>query len=379
MNTKIIVSTIKKCVSGASKFLNKHSPTIMVIAGGVGVVTSTILAVKAGKESEEATKAAVENLENVHAMKENIDKEVQVTEENGEQSVVVYTKNDYMRDLAGAYGRLAWSYIKVYGPAALTTAGSLGLIFSSHLEMKKRYATTYAGLMAMSKAYDQYRKHVIEDQGFEADERYRLGLKSITKQEPLFDSKGNPKLDKDGNQKMATKTYNVIDGEYVDDPRTILWAEETAGNSFDTSPDPYVQTAMNKAFIYAAQDAANNILQLRSKDYRNDGIGYIFLNEVRIKLGLKPTQLGNLVGWRYDPRLDERSPKFDPYYKAPDDWGDNCVDFGLENPEIPGYKDRQRFIKGQEEAVVLYMNYDGMIYNKVGINDMSALKFLRRE
>ena len=88
-------------------------------------------------------------------------------------------------------------------------------------------------------------------------------------------------------------------------------------------------------------------------------------------LGVEPIDIGNLLGWRYDPRLDPTSPDYDfEYVKYCKDhnikWGDNRVDFGLDDPKVPGYDLRLKFLTGHEDAILLYMNYDGEIWNKVG-------------
>lgn len=363
----IIFSTAKKYVGKACRAVGKHSPTILIIAGSVGVVAGVVLAVKAGKESDIKTQKEKEDLEIVHNHKSMISDEPIINGETGEELPTTgYTKFDYTKDLTHAYMNLIFAYAKVYGPAALTTLFSLFLIFSSHRILNKRYGMAYAGLAAMTKAYDQYRRNVIDAEGLEADQRYRFGIKAVDELEPLLDKEGNPKLDKNGNPKQVKRSYDIINGTSLD-PRSVLWDETTAAVRFDNkSPSEYERFLNNKNAVLNAQAAANNVLIHRADDPMYDGIGYLYLNEVLYRLGMKPVDMGWLVGWRYDPRLDITSDKFDATYKKPEDWGDNCVDFGLNNPEIPGYEGRQRFLAGHEEAVLLYMNWDGIIWDKIG-------------
>ncbi len=374
----IILKTAGKYIGKVNNTIGKHSPTILIVAGAVGVVAGVVLAVKAGKESDAKTQKEREDLETVHNMKNRVsDEPIVETAENGETIRYTYTKTDYTRDLTHAYGNLLFAYAKVYGPAALTTLFSLFLIFSSHRILTKRYAMTYASLATMTKAYDAYRKNVISAEGPEADQRYRFGIKAIDEEQPLLDKDGNPKLDKNGNQKMVKRTYDVIT-EPVIDPRSVLWDEVTAFGRYDnTSPEEYIRWKNNVSVIIAAQEAANNIMQHRADDPRNDGIGYIYLNEVLAQLGLRPIDIGQIVGWRYDPRLDMTSLKYDPYFDTPENraaWGDNRVDFGIYNSDIPGYENRQKFMNGDEEAILLYMNYDGIINDKIGLK---SIKFKR--
>ncbi len=355
----IIKSTTRSFIGKASMGLRKNAPTIFIVAGAAGVVTGFVLAIKAGKNSDDSTAQAREDLEKVHAKKE----EAYAEPENPNEEKP-YTKADYAKDLTHAYLNLCLAYARTYGPAALTTAFSLLLIFKSHKMLKKENALTYASLVATTKAYDAYRRHVIEEEGLEADERYRFGIKAIEQERELLDKNGNPKLDKEGNPKKIREKVNMLTEPDIIDIRSALWAEETAKN-FDFNPiDGH---AMNVHTVLMAQEAANNILVYRSKDPRNNGIGWIYLNEVLSRLGLPEWDIGQVVGWLYDPRLDPTSPKYDPRYKAPDDWGDNRVDFGIENPDVPGYEARQAFRYGDEEAILLYLNYSGVIADKVGL------------
>ena len=370
MKGKIIFDTARKYVSKARKAVSKNSPTILIVAGGVGVVAGVILAAKAGKESDEKTLEAKKELDYVHTHKELIRQELKEEYEDGTVVMHCMTQADYAKELTHAYGRLIFAYAKIYGPAALTTLFSLFLIFTSHRVLKGRYTTACIGLATMSKAYDAYRKNVIEAEGPEADQRYRFGIKTIEEMKPLLDKEGNPKLDKDGNPKKIKEKHDILPDEIID-PRSVLWDETTAHGTYDnTSSDDYIRWKNNVSSVLMAQEASNNIMRARSLDPRNDGIGYIYLNEVLLKLGMKPIDIGQLVGWRYDPRLDMTNPKYDPYYTAPEDWGDNKVNFGIDEPDLPGYQQRQDFIAGHEDAILLYMNYDGIINDKIGIKSI---------
>ena len=361
---KIIADTTRKVVSAVGGTLNKNAPTILIFAGAAGVIAGTVLAVKAGMELEEKTLPVKENLDSVREKKNDIVEEA-ILDETGEIIKPAYTKYDYAKDLTYAYAKWIFAHMKILGPPILTALLSLLLIFKSHQILEAEYAKTCASLLAYAEGYEAYRKNVIESEGLEADEKYRLGLKTIEEELPVLDKDGNPKLDKNGNPKKIKSKHNVIENDIVD-PRTVLWDEITAFGTYDnTTSDDYIRWKNNVNSVMLAQTAANNILIARSKDPRNNGIGYIYLNEVLKKLGMLPVDIGQIVGWRYDPRLDIESERYDPYYIKPSDWGDNKVDFGLSNPDLEGYEDRQRFISGREEAVILYMNYDGIICDKV--------------
>ena len=362
---EIVKATARSFLNKASVGMRRHAPTAFIIVGAAGVVTGFVLAIKAGKDSSEKTQQAREDLEFVHSKKELAysEPDENVAEED------TYTKMDYAKDLTHAYLNLILAYIRVYGPAALTTTLSLVLILKSHKMLKKENAITYASLVATTKAYDSYRRNVIEAEGKEADERYRFGIKAIERERELLDKNGNPKLDKDGNPKKIKEIINVLNDETVTDIRSVLWDEITAAGTFDNYSclGEYERRMRNVHTVLQTEESANNMLHRRAEDPRNNGIGYVWLNEVLLSLGCKPWDIGQVVGWKYDPRLDPKSKKFDPCYEAPDGWGDNCVDFGINNPNLPGYEQGQAFITGKEDAVLLYLNYDGLIYHEVGL------------
>ena len=73
----------------------------------------------------------------------------------------------------------------------------------------------------------------------------------------------------------------------------------------------------------------------------------IFLNDVRKRLYLPPTQIGQVVGWVYDPK-----------HKNPNHKGDNFIDFGL-NDILTAYRNGE---EGPDEAgIVLTFNVDGNV------------------
>ena len=58
----IIMNSAKKAIATVSNGVSKHSPTILIIAGGVGVIAGVVLAIKAGKDADAKTQKAREEL-----------------------------------------------------------------------------------------------------------------------------------------------------------------------------------------------------------------------------------------------------------------------------------------------------------------------------
>ena len=95
--TKIIMDTTRKVVGKVTNSVSKHSPTILIIAGAVGVVGGVVLAIKAGKESDAKTRQAREELDIVHQYKSKITEEAEIVSdgETGEEKRFVYSRMDY--------------------------------------------------------------------------------------------------------------------------------------------------------------------------------------------------------------------------------------------------------------------------------------------
>ena len=92
-----------------------------------------------------------------------------------------------------------------------------------------------------------------------------------------------------------------------------------------------------KEFLLTKQEWANSLLRGKKK---------LYLNEVYEMLGIPTLPLGNTVGWIFD--------KDNPI-------GDNYVDFGIYNLDIPQNID---FINGYRNTILLDFNVDGMIIDR---------------
>lgn len=95
----------------------------------------------------------------------------------------------------------------------------------------------------------------------------------------------------------------------------------------------------NLVFLKVQQQYANDVL--RSK-------GYLFLNDVYDQLGIPKTKAGKIVGWIYD----EENPI-----------GDNFVDFSLFG------SCNSDFINGYESKLLLDFNVDGVIANRIKMEE----------
>lgn len=291
--------------------LKKHSPEILVAAGVVGTVASTVLACKATLKVNEVLEQPKKDIEKIHEAMET------GFTEAGES----YSVEDSKKDLAIVYTKTAVDLAKLYGPAIILETASILAIVKSHTILNKRNAALAAANTALFKAYKEYRSRVVERFGKELDHELRYNIKAQEVEETV--------ANEDGTETTVTKTVRVLDpntlGEF-----TRIWYEGNPG--FTDNPEA------NKLFLQKQQAFANEKLKRQ---------GYLFLNDVLSMLGFAKTKTGFVVGWIYD----EKNPI-----------GDNFVDFGLFDINS---EDKIRFINGDEKAVLLEFNVDGNIIDRM--------------
>lgn len=119
-------------------FINRNAPTILTVAGGVGVVATSVLAVKATPKVLTILKEA--------------------EEEKGEELTV-------MEKVIVA----APSYI----PAVVTGAATLACIFGANVLNKRQQASLASAYAMIDASYKEYRKKVDELYGEDADAHVR--------------------------------------------------------------------------------------------------------------------------------------------------------------------------------------------------------------
>ena len=292
--------------------LKKHSPEILIVAGVVGVVASTILACRATTKVDSVMKSTKKKVEAIHkGMKDG--------EINGEK----YTEEDGKKDLTIVYAKTGLEFVKLYAPAVILGTLSLTSIVASNNILRKRNVALAAAYATVDKGFKAYRKRVVDRFGENVDRELRFNIKSKEVEENIVDD--------DGNVTTVKKTINVID---ENDPNQ--WSEyarifDETCPGWDREPD------YNRQFLILRQNEANEKLKAR---------GHLFLNEVYDMLGFPRSKAGQVVGWVYD----NNNPKAA---------GDNYVDFGI----FDVHRERARaFMNGYEKSIILDFNVDGNIW-----------------
>lgn len=304
-----IIMSILNSVSGLInrvKFQTvKHSPEILVVAGVAGMVASTVIACKRTTKLNDILEKRAEQL-----------KMIQDSLEDDTISEEEYNEQDAKNDVRIITVQTAFQIAKLYAPAVILGAVSIGCIFSSHNILNKRNLALAAAYQAVDKGWKEYRKRIVDKFGEEFEKEIKYGVESSDVEEEYTDEKGKKKT-----KTVTEKTIDITKNPYA--------------KFFDEScPDWEKNPEYNLMFLQAQERYANDLLKSR---------GHLFLNEVYDMLGIERTKAGQVIGWRYDTKNSNLH---------------NCVDFGIYKPENDA---NRRFINGLENVILLDFNVDGNI------------------
>jgi hypothetical protein len=288
--------------------LKKHSPEILIAAGVVGTVASAVLACRATLKVNDIADESKKKIDDIHEAK---DKGVTKAGE-------VYSEKDSKKDLTAVYAQTGFKLAKLYAPAVILGAASLGCIITSHNIVRKRNVALAAAYAAVDKSFKEYRGRVVERFGKDLDRELKYNIKTKEVEETV--------VDENGKEKKVKKTVEVFD---VNNCSEFARFFDCGNLGWDDDPE------FGLMFLRQQQNYANEKLKAK---------GMLFLNEVYEMLGIPKTKAGQIAGWVYD----EKNPK-----------GDNFVDFGIYDLHNP---DARRFVNGQENVILLDFNVDGNVY-----------------
>lgn len=294
---------IKKTLMKTSLKLKKHSPEILIVAGVIGTVSSTVMACKATTKLGEIMDNAKDDIEAVHE-----------AVEHPEDLPQKYTAEDGKKDLTIVYTQTALRVAKLYLPAVALGALSLTAIIKSHDILKKRNVALAAAYTAADKGFKEYRNRVVERFGNDVDKELRYNVKAKEFEHKVVND--------DGTEETVVETVNVASIDDVSD-FAKYFNKDCAGWSDNAEK--------NLFFLKRQQDFANELLEAN---------GYLFLNEVYDMLGIPRSKAGQVVGWVYDKNVIAK------------------VDFGI---YTINREENQQFVNGLEKNVLLDFNVDGNI------------------
>lgn len=249
----------------------EHSPEILIGAGIVGGVASAVIACKA------TAKTAAVKAEKEQALQDVKDC-VQMAEEGTLPEGMTYTDEDAKRDTSLAYIKAGVGYAKVYAPAVALGTLSIASILAGCNIMRKRNLAVISAYNLVQKEFGEYRERVVDKFGEQVDKEMRFGTKEVEEEV----------VDEETGEKTIVK-------------RTVTDTDSISANGFffDEGCDAFTNDAeINLQILRRVEEECKFILK---KD------GYLTLNTVRTKLGLRECKRGAIFGWVDNPNLPEFS------------------------------------------------------------------------
>lgn len=327
---------IKDVCGDIAVALAENSPKLMIFGGVAMMLVGGVWAcVKTHKKYDEVKEETDKDVETIHKARE------ECAEEN-------YSKKDYQRDLAGAYGRKAIGYVKLYaGPVVVTIVGA-ALIFGGQHILLARIAGLTAAYEALDHSFREFREHVDENFGEGTSEKIALGGK-LEKPVNTENKKWNYNDDPNG---LYVFPFDQDNPEWVDD-RALLYDKLTM-----------FQQAFTDKMVGRLKTGPNGVI---------DRPGYIWNAEILHDLCIDPAKEGKLE------IVQNTGNTFDPVNPM----GDNFVDLGLDNPlnrafffepgTDPADKIFRRDPIDHNDLVWIVLNSDGLIGPKINPNSRFQL------
>lgn len=284
--------------------VKKHSPEILIISGIVGLVSAGVLACRATTKVQSILDERNKQLNDVAS----------VGIQDG------YTEEDEEKDKIIIHVKSGLRIARLYAPAVALGVASTISILAGHNILRKRSAALAAAYATVESSFNEYRKRVADRFGEDVDNELKFGVKAKQITETV--------TDENGKEKHVKKTVNAANDKLGGSPYAFIFDKQTSPAVYEDDTDFMLLRLRNE------QQYANDVLTTR---------GYLSLNEVLERLGLKTSKMGQIVGWAYD-------------YDNPS--GDNFVDFGVKELDVDT-------INGTEKKIVLDFNCQGNILDLI--------------
>lgn len=244
---KFVPGVVTQKLARSTLLAQKSSPEILLAAGVVGMVGTTVLACRATLKMDTV----------LHEAKDKIDTAKNLEHED-------YSDRDRQKDISLIYYQTGIKVIRLYAPAVVLGGLSIYALTTSHSIMSRRTVALTAAYGALEKGFNEYRGRVVEKYGEDEDRNFRYGSQQIEVQDP-----------ESGKKKTVTRFNTDVPSIY--------------SKFFDVnSPSWNREPEYNMLFLQCQQNYANDLLHSR---------GHVFLNEVYDMLGLERSKAGAVVGW----------------------------------------------------------------------------------
>jgi hypothetical protein len=244
---RFVPEVIGRQVARGALLAQKSSPEVLLGAGIVGLVGSTVLACRATLKVDTVLDEAKTKLDTA----KNLEHED-------------YSEKDRSRDISLIYFQSGVKIARLYAPAIIVGGLSIYALTSSHRILTRRNVALTAAYGALEKGFNQYRARVVEKYGEEEDRNFRYGTREVEITDP------------------KTKKKKTVTRVSADEPSIYARFFDSYSTSWSKEPE------YNLIFLKCQQNYANDLLRSR---------GHIFLNEVYDMCGIPRSKAGAVVGW----------------------------------------------------------------------------------
>jgi Family of unknown function (DUF6353) len=245
---KFVPAVISRTAARNALLVSKSSPELLLTAGIVGMVGSTVLACRATLKMDKVLDEGKEKLDLAKTLKHDD-----------------YSETDRQRDVSLIYFQTGVKVVKLYAPAIGVGLLSIAALTKSNAILSQRVTALTAAYAALDQGFREYRARVIKKYGEEADQEFRYGIETEEIENPETGEK-SLRLTVPGDPSIYARFFDETSRSWSKDPE------------------------VNMFFLKSQQNYANDLLKAN---------GHIFLNEVYDLIGLERSKAGAVVGWLF--------------------------------------------------------------------------------
>jgi len=242
-----VPEAVQQQIARNALHIQKASPQLLLGAGIVGMVGSTVLACRATLKADEVLSDAKSKLDTAKSLEHR-----------------EYSEKDRSRDVSLIYFQSGVRVVRLYAPAIVVGGLSIYLLRTSNGILTRRNVALTAAYGALEKGFNEYRGRVIEKYGEDEDRNFRYGTQEVE----IIDPK--------------TKKTKTVTRVSQNDPSIYARFFDSLSPSWNKEPE------YNLVFLKCQQNYANDLLKAR---------GHVFLNDVYDMLGIPRSKAGAVVGW----------------------------------------------------------------------------------
>lgn len=323
-----IKAGVETAIHSGKIFWSKNSPTILFVAGVVGVIGGTVLACNATLKVPDIIEERNKKLEEI-----NQDLENKSLDDSISESAYELATNEANKQVTKTHALTVLNIGKVYAPAVIVEVVSIAFLTRSQQKIVERYLAVSAAYAALQTEFNLYRNGVKEKYGEEADNELLFGVKHQTIK----------RISEDGTEsEEEIKVFDI--SKYGQDSMGAVLIFDERSSQWENNYN------YNKRYIdlcvYNANEKLNERGRLRS-DRKKEAMDDVFLiNEIADMMDVPRTVFGAFNGWEYDPNNPTKISYDIIPAGAP--VGDNQVMFDCDNPR----------------ALIVRFNIDGNVIEK---------------